>query len=350
MSDTSESSAPDGTSSAAPASAPVDQAATAAPTPATPVGGDSRRKIPVDAAVIELGSSSPPIRSDDRNALNDMEDHRQGINFNKVKLSVEDPGPRTHNQDDVEFGGLRRDRQFGASMRSTTSTKSRVSLSPHRITSDYAAKNLFCYRSSAIEKAVEDCKTTAVVHGIDGEVKGYWLLTEIDHWDLEKEKLVLLTSNSLLVIKYDFVALKPNSCKRIALNIVSYVEIGDFFYPQYSIMPSREHGGFRIHWGTYQPTFTQRWNPFCEDIGFITFTHHLLAYNEKEKETVTFDVADLADSIVAAVNMIRNTEHRNEPLTVHNRPIVIDSYASLTSMVYNQSHIGFSMERGGVSF
>jgi len=45
--------------------------------------------------------------------------------------------------------GLRRDRQFNASVmsrRSTTSTKSRVSLSPHIFTTELAANSLFSYR------------------------------------------------------------------------------------------------------------------------------------------------------------------------------------------------------------
>lgn len=277
----------------------------------------------------------------DDNVENDM-------NFQTSKLSV---SSTSGDQNAVAFSdtGVYRDRPFSASMRSTASTKSQVSLSPRTVTSETKASNLFCYRPSAIDKAVEDCKTNVIDMSKDGELQHYWLLTEIDHWDMERERLVLLTRESLLVVKYDFVAMKARSSKRVALNIISVVEIGDLFYPQYSVMPSREHGGIRIHWTVAQPTWIQRWNPLCDDLGFLTLTFHLLAYHDKEKETVTYDVADFSDSLVAAVKRVREEERKGE-LRIHRRPLIIESYASPASMIFNQSHLGFSMERGGVSF
>ena len=106
-----------------------------------------------------------------------------------------------------------------------------------------------------------------------------------------------------------------------------------------------------MHWAKSPPIWAQRWNPWCSDIGYVTLTHHLLAYCPNEKETTTtFDVGDFADSLTHAVGLARQGEGRTEPMTVHERPIVIESYASMTSMVFNQSHLGFNMERGGVSF
>lgn len=112
----------------------------------------------------------------------------------------------------------------------------------------------------------------------------------------------------------------------------------------------RQHGGLRIHWNKGEPTFAQKWNPFCEDLGYMTITHHLLIYNEKEKETATFNVGDLTDSVVGAVGEVRKHDGISEALRVEEGPILIESYASLSALVYNQSHIGFNMERGGISF
>ena len=54
--------------------------------------------------------------------------------------------------DDVEFRGgnlhLGRERPFGASLRSTTSSKSVVLQNPNTITSEYTANNLFSFRVS----------------------------------------------------------------------------------------------------------------------------------------------------------------------------------------------------------
>ena len=67
-----------------------------------------------------------------------------------------------------------------------------------------------------------------------------------------------------------------------------------------------------MSWGASPPSLLQRWNPWCENVGYLTLTHHLLAYNAREKETVTFDVADLADSVIAAVGVARKGEGPRE--------------------------------------
>ena len=58
----------------------------------------------------------------------------------------------------------------------------------------------------------------------------------IDHWDNERERLVLLTDNSLLIVKYDFIKLAPSDVKRIALNFIDALNIGDLVYPAASLM------------------------------------------------------------------------------------------------------------------
>lgn len=117
-----------------------------------------------------------------------------------------------------------------------------------------------------------------------------------------------------------------------------------------SLSRPRQHGGLRVQWAKTEPSLVQKWNPFFEELGYTTLTHHLLIYNEKEKETTTFNVSDLADSIIEAVDKIRKQDGVTDTLSVEEGPIMIESYASLSSMVYNQSHIGFNMERGGISF
>lgn len=82
----------------------------------------------------------------------------------------------------------------------------------------------------------------------------------------------------------------------------------------------------------------------------MTLTHHLLIYNEKEHETVTYNASDFADSLVQAVNEVRRQGGQNNLLPVNEGPIKIHSYANVGSLIYNQSHIGFNMDRGGVNF
>jgi len=84
----------------------------------------------------------------------------------------------------------------------------------------------------------------------------------------------------------------------------------------------------------------------CEDIGYVTLSHHLLAYKPEERETAKYDVGDFIDSATAAANKVLGGAQVNDV----NGPIVIESYGSVMSLIYNQSHIGFNLARGGVCF
>jgi len=109
----------------------------------------------------------------------------------------------------------------------------------------------------------------------------------------------------------------------------------------------RQHGGVRISWGVAEPSFVQRWNPMCVDLGYVTLSHHLLAYKPEERETSMYDAADFIDSAIAAANKVRGG---SQQVPCENYPITIESYGSVMSIIYNQSHIGFNLARGGVSF
>ena len=114
----------------------------------------------------------------------------------------------------------------------------------------------------------------------------------------------------------------------------------------------RDHGGLRIEWGdSNQLSFGQRWNPWCSDVPFTTLAHHPIIYSPKENETVTYNVDDFTDSLhQATLAAVRNDPQTTHTLEVIEEPIIIECYASLYSMVFNQSHLGFNRDRGGVSF
>jgi len=98
-------------------------------------------------------------------------------------------------------------------------------------------------------------------------------------------------------------------------------------------------------------SFGQKWNPSARDIPYTTFAHHKLIYNEKERETVTFNVDDFYASLKAGVTQALKNKNPTVQLSVQEQqPILIQSYASLTSLVYNQSHLGYNRDRNGVAF
>lgn len=59
----------------------------------------------------------------------------------------------------------------------------------------------------------------------------------INIWDAEKERLVLLTNKSLLVIKFDFIALRPLEVRRTLLEQIDTLVLGDLVYPPASLVP-----------------------------------------------------------------------------------------------------------------
>lgn len=217
------------------------------------------------------------------------------------------------------------------------------------------SEQFFSYKESALEKAIQNCKGEFYKEDLDGNITGSWLLTEIDHWDNEREKIVILTENSLLIYRYNFITDKLMDFRRVSLHIIDTVHIGDFHYPEYSMMPvvsnDREHGGIQIKFNSgEEPSFGQRWNPWCSTIPWVTLAHHPLLYNPKENETVTYNVDDFYESLIHAISKAFDRRRPGEKVTVVEGPIMIQSYASLSSLVFNQSKIGYYKDRNGLCF
>jgi len=218
--------------------------------------------------------------------------------------------------------------------------------------SDIKAEDYFCTKKGAFESAVEACKSTVADKNLDGEVTAAWLLTEIDHWDHEREKLILLTRNSVLVVKYDFITQNNKGFRRLFLHDITNVRIGQISYPNNSVMTNRDYAGVRVQWGdSDKVTWGQKWNPMSSNIPYTTFAHHKLIYNEEERETTSYSVDDFHVALVQAVE--NNAREKSRPagsFVSDNGPVVIESYASISSLVFNQSHLGYNRDRNGISF
>ncbi|KAL3268099.1 hypothetical protein HHI36_007226 [Cryptolaemus montrouzieri] len=122
-------------------------------------------------------------------------------------------------------------------------TPSQVASLPHQKTIQSSVvipedpSNYFTFRDGVVENAVKECRDEFLDEESDGPLLAYFLLTQINHWDTDKERLLLLTPKTLVIAKYDFIALKRLGYKKLPLDLVEQLHIGDLVYPNGSLIP-----------------------------------------------------------------------------------------------------------------
>lgn len=97
------------------------------------------------------------------------------------------------------------------------------------------AKDYFAYRDNIVQHVTDEVQQ--LVDSNDGNLKGTWFLTEIDTWDNELERIIVLTDKSILIVKYDFIGMKIEEVRRIHLTIVERLIQGELKYPDKSLTP-----------------------------------------------------------------------------------------------------------------
>ncbi|KAF7659377.1 hypothetical protein LDENG_00298830 [Lucifuga dentata] len=99
----------------------------------------------------------------------------------------------------------------------------------------FKLKRFFVLRPGTLNQAIEEIEVL-VDKDIDGAIHSVWLMAEVDHWNNEKERVVLITEKSLLICKYDFVMFNCEQIQRIPLNFVDRISHGTFSFPKHSLL------------------------------------------------------------------------------------------------------------------
>ncbi|KAK7081079.1 Tumor protein p63-regulated protein 1-like [Halocaridina rubra] len=386
---------------------------------ASPVGEDNLEDVPIDdfkGATLRLDPASgqpsrsvSPSGSHDNHAASPryLEEKSRPV----LRASVSDPTtdivtPPTPDQSNSFYCGQGLSRSFyqqppiGRPRRASWHAETGV---------ENGIGEFFSVRVGALEQAVEECRQLTEIE-TDGAIKGAWLLTEINHWDIEKERVVILCELSLMVVKYDFIALRYIDFTRIYLNTLENLQIGELTYPSHSLVPrisgiaggvvtvirscllnrlqntiatlsSRASGapsapdketepdtshfslstvsfeprtrnmqGLRITWNTgHEISFAQKWNPWSRDIPYTTFTSHPL-YWYTGCENGTYDVKSLSKELKLAVEALQERPDTVATCSLNQSPIVIENYVGIASLLHNATELGFFKLRGKVSF
>ncbi|XP_004603072.1 tumor protein p63-regulated gene 1 protein [Sorex araneus] len=224
-------------------------------------------------------------------------------------------------------------------------------LYPNPYLQSYTSRKYFVTRPGAIETALEDLKSH-IAKTFGENIQGFWLLTEIDHWNNEKERILLVTDKTLLICKYDFIMLSCLQLQRIPLSAVYRICLGKFAFPGLSL-DKRQGEGLRIYWGKpEQQSLLSRWNPWSTEVPYATFTEHPMKHTSEKFQEIC-KLAGLTSKLVPAIqNAQKNSPEsgREKELLVLTEPILIETYTGLMSFIGNRNKLGYSLARGSIGF
>ncbi|XP_008703386.1 tumor protein p63-regulated gene 1 protein [Ursus maritimus] len=270
--------------------------------------------------------------------------------FQPVSLKQEgDDQPSETDQLSAEEGDPVKDPEPRQISRQPSVTESTLYPNPYH--QPFVSRKYFATRPGATETAMEDLK--GHIAKTSGEtIQGFWLLTEIDHWNNEKERILLVTDKTLLICKYDFIMLSCVQLQRIPLSSVYRICLGKFVFPGMSL-DKRQGEGLRIYWGSLeQQSLFSRWNPWSTEVPYATFTEHPMKHTS-EKFLEICKLSGFTSKLVPAIqNAHKNStgSGRGKGLMVLTEPILIETYTGLMSFIGNRNKLGYSLARGSIGF
>ncbi|XP_057162583.1 tumor protein p63-regulated gene 1 protein isoform X2 [Ursus arctos] len=226
--------------------------------------------------------------------------------FQPVSLKQEgDDQPSETDQLSAEEGDPVKDPEPRQISRQPSVTESTLYPNPYH--QPFVSRKYFATRPGAIETAMEDLK--GHIAKTSGEtIQGFWLLTEIDHWNNEKERILLVTDKTLLICKYDFIMLSCVQLQRIPLSSVYRICLGKFVFPGMSL-DKRQGEGLRIYWGSLeQQSLFSRWNPWSTEVPYATFTEHPMKHTSEKFLEICKEQTTLVEKTTGSVGSFLGQE------------------------------------------
>ena len=116
--------------------------------------------------------------------------------------------------------------------------------------------------------------------------------------------------------------------------------------------PRSKQSGLRIFCSSQEPGFFQKWNPWYDEMPYISLTSHVQSVLvESPPEAVQHSL--FSKALIDAITNARETEPNREIINsfeVVEAELEIYVYIGLSAMIYNQSKLGFCKDRGNVFF
>ncbi|KAL4630724.1 tumor protein p63-regulated gene 1-like protein isoform X1 [Arapaima gigas] len=194
----------------------------------------------------------------------------------------------------------------------------------------FKLKKFFVLRPGTLDQALEDIKTL-LNEKEDGKIQSFWLLAEVDHWNNERERVVLITDKILFICKYDFMMFNCEQMHKIPLNFVDRISHGPFVFPPRSLLTSLWiPGQMHLHKGTLR----------CPGVRLILLSFSPQLENFRDQLVQACQKAHAKNPIPGKANGV----------IVLNQPVLVEAYMGLMSFIGNQNKLGYCVARGNVGF
>ena len=223
----------------------------------------------------------------------------------------------------------------------------------------------FCYSDAAgaMEKAVGICSKFVKSKG--SPVQGVFLLISINHYEMEQERVLVITEKNLHRIKFNFQTFTIEKCVDLALTTVSRLVCGPIRWGDKmamvmtsspgAVVGGTEQGmrGLRVVEGTGDQDWLQRWNPLAKQ-NYSTYTSHTSITNGRpmdnpdSPDVQSRDVIKFQECLVEAVVAAHGGGDVAGKVEITESTIKLSG--SVSGRLYNDNKLGHQKERGGVSF